>query len=432
MKRYSLDAFDKVASTKTFIKNDIELSSLPGIEEVKTLGTWTEEMLDLFEVSAADATKPAKEGEAKGFDRSGALQRMAYLGAEQQWSNEQILATLLHLDERWGKYAKRRDRLNRYLIPMIDRARSKVGYDGLDFDLSNFLKSKSSKAPTEGEPEKVDESKFVYGFQEFVDAEFRIDWTLKGLLAQGGIGIVTGYPGTGKTQFSIQLGAYLATGAETFLKWENVGGKKRKVLFLSLEMSEAPLNHFMGQIAKGYDDRKTLNRNFLVAPFGVPLPLDQKNGQAFLNNLLETHMPDVVIIDSLQRVVSKELSDELAVKSLFHYLASARKKYNCAMLVVHHNRKQSTEAKKKAETTMDDMYGSRFISADVDFIVGLHADDGQRNLLTVTELKNRLDRTLEPFEVVRDENLSFALDDLGNLIRSRTGQDGEEGVGLGV
>lgn len=429
MKRYSLDDFDKVASTKTFITNDIAVESLPGIEEVKTLAAWTEEMLDLFEVTAEEATKPAPEGETKGFDRSGALQRMAYLGAEQQWSNEQILATLLHLDERWGKYTKRRDRLSRYLIPMIDRARSKVGYDGLDFDLSNFLKPKTPLSATD-DTEKVDEAKFIYGFQEFVDSEFHIDWALKGLLAKGGIGIVTGYPGTGKTQFSIQLGAYLATGADYFLRWENVGGKKRKVLFLSLEMSEAPLNHFMGQIAKGYDDLNTLNRNFLVAPFGVPLPLDQKNGQAFLNNLLETHMPDVVVIDSLQRVISKELSDEVSIKALFHYLATARKKYNCAMLVVHHNRKQSAEAKKKAETTIDDMYGSRFISADVDFVLGLHKEEGQRNVLTVSTLKSRLAREMEPFEIVRDEYLSFS-EELGGLI-GRTGQDGEAGVGLGI
>lgn len=425
MKRYSLDDFAKVASTKTFIKNDIELSTLPSVEEVKTLADWTAEMLDLFEVTADEATKPAREGEEKGFDRSGALQRMAYLGAEQQWTNEQILATLLHLDDRWGKYTKRRDRLGRYLIPMIDRARSKVGYDGLDFDLSNFLGSKKTE---EG---KIDDTKLIYGFSEFVEADFPIDWTLDGLLAQGGIGIVTGYPGTGKTQFCIQLGAYLATGAEKFLKWENAGGKKRKVLFLSLEMSEAPLNHFMSQIARAYDDRETLNRNFLVAPLGVSLPLDQKQGQAFLNNLLETHMPDVVVIDSLQRVVSKELSDELAVKGLFHYLALARKKYGCAMVMVHHNRKQSAEAKKKAETTLDDMYGSRFISADVDFIMSLHNDTPSSNVLTTTMLKNRLARTLEPFEMVRDENLTFSLD-FEDLRARFTGQEGADGVSLGV
>jgi archaellum biogenesis ATPase FlaH len=87
-------------------------------------------------------------------------------------------------------------------------------------------------------------------------------------------------------------------------------------------MGAAPLNHFMGIIAKGYQDRNTLNRNFLVAPFGTPMYLDTQEGQVFFDQIMNDHMPDVVVIDSLQKISSKELTDEQAVKNLIHYLAA--------------------------------------------------------------------------------------------------------------
>jgi KaiC/GvpD/RAD55 family RecA-like ATPase len=373
---------------------------LPSIDEVKTLAKWTSDMSELFNVTREQAIVTDDDG-GKIFDRSSAMARMAYYGAEQGWTDPQILAVLIDVDNRWGKYATRRDREARYLIPLIDRARQKHGYSGslTDLAMSALL---TQQKPVDG----AEATKMVWGFDDFVNEEFHISWMLEDLFAVGGFGLLVAHPGVGKTTLAIQMGAQLALGQDKFLKWNNIGGAK-KVLLLSLEMGKPPLNHFLGLISNSYPDKKTLNRNFLVAPFGQPIPLDTEQGQQFLSNLMDEYMPDVLIIDSLQKISSKELTDEQAVKNLIHYLSTVRAKYNTSLLIIHHNRKKPNDAQKKS-VELSDVYGSTYIATDADFVINLHATT-QENV-AVTMIKNRLGPTIEPFEIHRDEYLTFGMD----------------------
>lgn len=396
MKSYSLADFDRVPSAIAQVQSSINLDNLPSIEDVRLMAKWTQQMAEMFN-REAEYFDPQPDGTKE--DRSGALMHFAYLGAENGWTDEQIAAAMYDLDDRWGKYKERRDRDSR-LVDFVNRARQKVGYNPvIDLDLSKLLGDK--------DPSVHDESgngALIYGAQDFIDQEFKIEWLLEGLLAQGGFGLVTGYPGVGKTQFGIQMCTYLSLGYKNFLKWENKVGPK-KVLFLSLEMSKAPLNHFMGQIANSYSQRDTWNRNFLVAPFGTPLPLDTKEGQEFFNRLLDEHMPDVVLIDSLQKISSKELTDELAVKALIHYLSVVREKYRCSVLVIHHNRKKANDGQKKL-VELSDVYGSTYLTTDVDFVLSLKTLTV--DTLSLEMLKNRLGPMVESIDLIRDSNLHFS------------------------
>ena len=404
---YSINDFAQIPSVRKLVDDSLSIGELPSIDDVKALAKWTPEMLEKFNRPAIEFVGPDKR------DRSFAMSELAHLGAESGWSDEQIASMLYDVDDRWGKYKGRRDRDTR-LRDFINRARQKHGYNALDnVDLTSLINSANQTAPIMGE------SKLVYGYQDFVDAEFKIEWILDGLLAQGGFGLITGFPGTGKTQFSIAVGAHLALGNPEFLKWRNKGGSK-KVLFLSLEMGAAPLNLFMGTIGKGYADKRTLNRNFLVAPFGTPIHLDSPEGQLFLDKIMDEHMPDVVIIDSLQKVSSKELTDEQAVKNLIHYLSMVRNKYSCAMLMIHHNRKKPNDGQKKG-VELSDVYGSTYITTDVDFVLSLKTQES--GLLTVDMLKNRLGATIDAFNMARDnETLGFSLD-LSKLYEQFTKDD---------
>lgn len=392
---YNIKDFAQIPSVRKLVDDSLSIGDLPSIDDVKALAKWTPEMLEKFNRPGIEFVGPDKR------DRSFAMSELAHLGAESGWSDEQIAAMLYDVDDRWGKYKGRRDRDTR-LKDFINRARQKHGYNALDnVDLTSLINSANQTATIMGE------SKLVYGYQDFVDAEFKIEWILDGLLAQGGFGLITGFPGTGKTQFSIAVGAHLALGNPEFLKWRNKGGSK-KVLFLSLEMGAAPLNLFMGTIGKGYTDKRTLNRNFLVAPFGTPIHLDSPEGQLFLDKIMDEHMPDVLIIDSLQKVSSKELTDEQAVKNLIHYLSIVRNKYSCAMLMIHHNRKKPNDGQKKG-VELSDVYGSTYITTDVDFVLSLKTQES--GLLTVDMLKNRLGATIDAFNMARDnETLGFSLD----------------------
>jgi DNA replication protein DnaC len=396
---YGLEDFAHIPSARKIVSTDLVIGELPSLDDVKVLAKWTPEILDKFSRDATYFAGPPKR------DRSAAMSELAHLGAESGWSDEQIAVVLYDADNRWGKYKHRRDR-ERRVTDFINRARQKHGYNSLDnVDLTKLINSANQSSPVMGE------SKLVYGYQDFVDAEFKIEWVLDGLLAQGGFGLITGYPGTGKTQLSIALGAHMALGEKKFLTWDNVAGNK-KVLFLSLEMSAAPLNHFMATIGKGYDNKNTLNRNFLVAPFGTPINLDTPEGQVFFDQIMNDHMPDILIIDSLQKIGSKELTDEQAVKTLIHYLSTVRAKYSCAMVMIHHNRKKANDGQKKG-VELSDVYGSTYITTDVDFVLSLKVVEG--NLLQVDTLKNRLGPTFDAFNITRNpDDLSFTTD-LGNI-----------------
>lgn len=400
MKSYSLSSFGHITSAKELVSTKILDEKLPSIEDVKTLARWTTDMVDLFNTTRERTLEVDAQG-TKSFDRSSAMARIAYSGAEQGWTDAQIMAVLVDVDNRWGKYAARRDRETRYLIPLINRARQKHGYSGSLTDLA--MSALLQQAPvTDGETA----SKMVWGFDDFVNTEFKINWMLQDLFAVGGFGLLVAHPGVGKTTLAIQMGAQLALGHEKFLRWDNTGGSK-KVLLLSLEMGKPPLNHFLSLISNSYDDKKKLNRNFLVAPFGTPIPLDMPEGQQFLSNLMDEYMPDVLIIDSLQKISSKELTDEQAVKNLIHYLATIRAKYNTSLLVIHHNRKKPNEAQKKA-VELSDVYGSTYIATDADFVMNLHTTT--QDMVAVTMVKNRLGPVPEPFEIHRDKNLTFSMD----------------------
>lgn len=384
---YSLDDFAQVPSSKQAIKAKIESADIPDVEQVFALAKWDEELYEKVHRSAPTAKDK--------FDRSNEMAYIAYRGAELGWADNQIMSVLIHVDDRWKKYTARRDR-NKILLDFVERARQKVGYTAnADLDFSGLF----SKDNVE-----MGENTLVYGFGDFLQTEYHIDWILDGLLQQGGLGLITGWPGTGKTTFCIQLGAYLATGKNKFMHWKNVGSAK-KVLFLSLEMSAPPLHHFMSMISKSYDEPMTLNKNFLVAPIGTPRYLDTEPGQKFLASMLEEYMPDVLIIDSLQKVTSKELTDEVATKDLMNFLAVIRQRFNVAVLFVHHNRKKGNDAQAKG-VELSDVYGSVYITAEVDFVVNLKTKD--TNVLEVDTLKNRLGPTLKTFEITRDDNLTFS------------------------
>jgi AAA domain len=399
VKSYDLAAFDVVPSSKEIVSGELTLKELPTVEQVRTLATWTGEMLERFD-RPSEFFDRAPDGSKQ--DRSAAMGAFTYLGAENGWSDEQLMTALLDIDDRWGKYKDRRDRDKR-LLDFINRARTKVGYNPVsDINFSRFM---DDPKPVQGDDAK---QQLVYGAMDFVAMDFKVEWLLQDLMAQGGFGFVTGYPGVGKTQFALQIAANLALGYERFLKWPILGGHK-KVLFLSLEMAKAPLNLFLGKITQSYADKRALNRNLLVAPLGVSLPLDSQPGQAFLNNILDEYMPDIIVIDSLQKAMSKEMTDELSVKSVLAYLATTREKYNTSILVIHHNRKKSNDAQKK-DIEQSDVYGSYLIVAEADFVLSLRKLNG--STIGVDMLKNRLGPMADSFEVQRDANLTFHFSDM--------------------
>lgn len=386
MIKYSLADFASVpiveADPSAVTGDTVEI---PDIASFGANVDWHEDLVDIWELTEIPD------------DRSTKLMEAAYLAAEDKWADAQILSLLFTLDDRWGKYtsrsAKTRERL---LRDLLERARVKVGYEGRQIiEPGGFLEQHSEAI--------IDETD-VLGFGDFLARSYPINWMFEGLLAHGGAGLITGWPGAGKTTFSLQLAAHAALGKD-FLTWKNTGACK--VLYLSLEMAAPPLHLFVSSAQEDYTAKelKQLNKSLLLAPFGVPLHVDKKEGYERLTQLLEKHQPDVVFIDSLSMITPKDLTDEEAMKTLFDGLAVVRQETGAAFVIIHHNRKKAADAQRSKGTELSDVYGSTYITAKVDFALNL-AKMEEKNVVQMTTLKNRLGVEPDPVELMR-KNMQF-------------------------
>lgn len=380
MIRYSLSDFAEVPVV--YADSTAIQESLDEIPDIASFGAdvhWQDDLVELWETE-------------EPRDRSSALMEAAYLAAEAKWGDPQILSLLYALDDRWQKYTNRSHKVReRILKELLERARVKIGYEGLQLpDTSGFLDQHSAAVMDETD---------VLGFGDFIARSYPIDWMFEGLLSHGGAGLITGWPGAGKTTLSLQMAADAALGND-FLRWKSTG--RVKVLYLSLEMAAPPLHLFVTSSKEQYTAKEiaALNRNLLLAPFGVPLHVDKKEGYERLIGLLEKHSPDVVFIDSLSMITPKDLTDEEAMKTLFDGLAVVRQETKTAFVIIHHNRKKAADAQKSKRVEQSDIYGSTYITAKVDFAVNLTKME-EKNVVQLDTLKNRLGPEPDPFELIR-------------------------------
>lgn len=384
-----IEDFSVLSTPEKEYLHQIKIENLPPIADVLALARWSEEFYTAFTMTKEEASASSPE------KRSGALMRLGYLGVENGLSDEQLYSVLDDADKRWEKYTKRsRAGRHKLLLDIIARARAKKGYlteETLTF--AGLLQDASL----------VQESKIVYNFTEFLSHEVYLEWLVEDFITQGGFAVVTGQPGVGKTQWGVQFLISMALGLDTFLKWPIAVGPK-KALFLSLEMGHAPLKYFMQKMAGNYKDHRLLERNLHIAPLGEPLPLQTKQGQTFLTNLISEYKPDVLLIDSLQAISGKSLSDEESVKNLVHYLKRMRAQTNCTILLIHHNRKKQPESRSAGD--LSDMFGSQFLAAEIDTCANLRALGGTR-ILSVDCWKNRLAQMWPTFEIERNDNLQY-------------------------
>jgi hypothetical protein len=391
-RRYQTIAFDGIPTPKEAIQAKIEFGDIPPISDVLALAKWDRDTLEVFNRTFEEMSGP-------DHDRSGALQRLAHEGAEKGWSDEQIMSVLLDADDRWQKYARRATR-ERILVDLINRARARHGYDtAVDFNdiLNGLVKQK------EGTPEAAPlDDEWLMSIGTIASIADIDDWVVEDLLIPRGVGLLTGRPGVGKTQLAFQLAADLACGRPEFLKWAIPGGPMR-VLFVSLEMSDRQLRYLARPIRERYPEPE-LDKNLVIWSKGDPMALDEPAGQIYFTQLLEKVKPDVVIVDSLALMIDGDLTDDKAVKPAFDFLKKARNHFEFGLIMVHHHRKKANDAaSKKSPNTQSDIYGSYYITAQIDFALDLEVigEDSELEEISTSMLKNRYSAPMDMFKVKR-------------------------------
>lgn len=360
---YSEEFFSKLEVPKQLVKDEIVLEEVPDVISVIAKYKWdSEEFLFFRKADMAEGT------------RSSALMRLAYDCAEMRMSDEECYAVLRNADDRWKKFINRRDRDKR-LLGYINRARLKYPLD----------------------PEATIDGLQVFGWEELLDLEVHVDWLIPGILQRQGILVMTGKPGVGKTQMTVQMLVKMALGIP-MLGWDIT--QPRKVIFFSMEMTLPEIKLFIEEVNTQLtpEQRTKLQENFKIIPIGQMLQFDDTADKKKIIQVIETVKPEIVGFDSLSKTTTAPLTDEAAVKKVFDFADHIRLNYDCSVALIHHDRKAQIGNKKPNK--LEDMYGSFYIGATATTVINLWGNDKTYEI-ELSYLKVRLAKAPKPQIIIR-------------------------------
>lgn len=328
--------------------------------------------------------------------RSEALTSVAISCVEHGLSINETMSLLTDADDRWGKFVGRADREQRlqaivgYAKSVTQQTRSTEREEEKRVG-KTLLNNGSDRSVSEG-PQPLN---------KFIAHKFNVDWVIYGLLHSQGLAIIASPPGVGKTQFSTNLLLSIGCG-KTFLDW--VVTRPRKVLFLSLEMTQPELKQYIDKMLLEFteEERELLNENvYFVSKqaFRLNSPANQEKLLQWLDEI----GPEGLFIDSLSRCVGGDL-EKGEIDAVFDFLnKEVRDKRNCFLWFVHHNRKANFNMKQPKK--LEDLYGSQYIGAYASSVIGLWKIDD--NELEVNCLKIWFTKPFPTFRMTRTNNLTF-------------------------
>lgn len=353
--------------SKIVLENDIHF--IPQAFDVVAKYPWPTEAMELFK---ADIVKPG---------RSAALAKLGHYCIEVGTTNAEALSLLYHADDRWGKYKRREDRKKTLL------------------DIINYCRAKHPQNPVE---EELKPQLKVYTFEEFKNSDFELKWLVPELLHEKGLFMIGGPPAVGKSQVSLRFAEKMAK-MEPFLLWKS--SRPIKTMFVSMEMPAEELKYFLNIMDMG-DKDGLLRENFLIVPLGYSIGgLKNPAAQAMLNEAMEKHRPDIVMMDSLGTAIHDELTSDKVIINSFDYVNKMlRNHFGAAVWFIHHPRKEQIGNKKPNK--LDDLYGNRYITTAVTSAINLWKGSTG---IEVNCLKMRMIKEFDEFVAKRTGNLDFEI-----------------------
>lgn len=342
-----------------------DIKDLPQLEPILAKYHWKDETYELFSKTV------------KHPGRSSALVRLAFDCVEMGMSNIETIAILEDADRRWKKFLGRTDRLRR-LVGILEHVYAKAETTAV-----------ASDAPSS-----------VFRFQDFLDTEVKLEWTIQGILPVAGSGIIFGPAGVGKSTWSLRMGMSIALGHEQFLTWPIE--EQQKVLFVSLEMPADELKHFFHEMCLNSEIKSKLQEEFFVWPLGHAFPLDVPEYQNELLQHVDAHGIQLVIIDSLAVAMYGSVTSDDDIKRLNSFLnEDLRSKRKCSYWFVHHPHKPNENRK----GTFYEMFGSIYIANNAQTVINMN--NGKGNRVNLSLEKHRLTLKDERFAVIRKPDRSF-------------------------
>lgn len=189
-----------------------------------------------------------------------------------------------------------------------------------------------------------------------------VSWLVDGLLPRGGLGVLAGGPGAGKTLLALDLVMRMWAGSE---RWAGVAIRPGSTLYLG---GEAHLGARLRAWATHHHVGIGADTGRHVDILDAIPDLASASGHAELLGVLAqcAVAPDLVVIDTLHAAApNRTENDSDALGPLLKALADVRHRHGCAVLLVHHTRKRGGKDL-GSPATLDDLRGSGALAGAVD------------------------------------------------------------------
>ena len=198
-------------------------------------------------------------------------------------------------------------------------------------------------------------------------------WLVDHLLTRGGLSLVSGKPGAGKTTFARNMALNVAQGKP----WLSRDVAQGHVVYLALEEQKRQVRHHMQLMGAKAQDEITF---YLGAMHDDPM--------AFLARLIAQLTPTLIIIDPVARFLHcKDFNDYSLMSASLDPLIQLAHETGAHICMIHHAR--------KGEAGTDSYLGSTALSGSVDTSILLDVDASGRRILST--IKQRGDGAmLEP------------------------------------
>jgi RecA-family ATPase len=244
----------------------------------------------------------------------------------------------------------------------------------------------------------AEESVLLYTPSQILNYVEHLQWILPGWLHSTGQLVISSGPGIGKTSLMLQLAACITTG-ERFLGIQAL--IKPRIFFMSLEMD----NHGLKYILEHQQREWSNTPEFLI--------LDESTSLTAYENLIAENEFSLVIIDSLSELTDDDDDNQgREAKRIMKWCKKIRRRYNCAIIIIHHNRKANTGNKKPK--SLDDLAGSLHFGRSTDTVLQLW--EVASHYIELSGVKVRYG-TKDAFFIRRNENIWYSRD-AGNETRT--------------
>jgi archaellum biogenesis ATPase FlaH len=198
-------------------------------------------------------------------------------------------------------------------------------------------------------------------------------------IMEGTVGVVFGPSKSGKTMFCEGLGMAIASGQTSYLG-HSIDTQNKKVLIMSFEeFYKNRTDRNKKQVNKlTMADGRAWVKNYMVITKNMPTYISTPAHWNLLKDVITISGAGVIILDSLTRMC-EGIEDSAIAQAFMRKLKALALQTKTTIIAIHHTTKLYGAA-----ITMDSMAGSRVMSQELEFAIGVNrTSDGKRYIKDV-------------------------------------------------